>query len=177
MESPHSSQLGDGMFFSGKSRSPSLRLWDFAHRCDGRKGLPGEVQSVLFDRQATWRRLVARLKSSSSSGSGLDVMSPNGPLQALTLMSNVLYAYCAHVGTLTKFLVDGKGLLFLLVFGLPPLVHPDGPMRAVLASAEFGADLQKTRNHGPFWSGGGKELLRHQLQPKRLEYTVPWVTW
>ena len=63
-------------------------------------------------------------------------MSPNGPLQAQTLMPSVQSACYAHEGTLNKFLVDDKGLLFLLVFGLPPLVHPD-PTRAVLASAEF----------------------------------------
>ena len=75
-------------------------------------------------------------------------------------MQKICYA---HEGTLNKFLIDDKGMLepqllsgqghqlqnglltrlvgfarlFLLVFGLPPLVHPDDPSRAVLASMEL----------------------------------------
>ena len=43
--------LGDGGFFIGKSRVHQLRLWDFASGSDGRKGLPSEVQSLVFGRQ------------------------------------------------------------------------------------------------------------------------------
>ena len=35
-----------------------------------------------------------------------------------------------------RFLVDDKGLLILLVFGLPPLVHTDDPLRAVRRAEE-----------------------------------------
>ena len=41
-----------------KSWSPSLRLWDLAHQCDGRMGLPGEVQSLLIGCQAAWRLIL-----------------------------------------------------------------------------------------------------------------------
>ena len=37
----------------------------------------------------------------------------------------------SHEGSLNKFVVDDKGLLLLLVFGLPPLVHTDDAIRAV----------------------------------------------
>ena len=39
----------------------------------------------------------------------------------------------AKEGTLNKFLIDDKGMLFLLAYGLPPLVHTDDATRAVLS--------------------------------------------
>merc|ERR1719487_2354062 len=67
------------------------------------------------------------------SGSGLDVMSDKGAKDAQDLMSSVQKACYSHEGTLNKFLIDAVGMVFLLVFGLPPLVHTDDPTRAVLA--------------------------------------------
>ncbi|CAE7242806.1 ADCY10, partial [Symbiodinium necroappetens] len=43
-------------------------------------------------------------------GSGLDVMSSNGPSQAQELMSSVQKVCYAHEGTLNKFLIDDKGM-------------------------------------------------------------------
>ena len=112
------------MFFCGKSWSSSseaLRL----------------RSSALFGRQAAWRRgafvdkLCQRrsvhLSCSSWRLSGLGVYAPKARS--------------------TKFVVDGKGLQFLV------LVHSVVPTRAVLAS--------ETRTHGPVWIDDGKELLRH----------------
>lgn len=46
---------------------------------------------------------------------------------------------------------DSAPRLFLLVFGLPPLVHPDDPARAVLASMELvkagGETIRGWRSH------------------------------
>mmetsp|Transcript_9152 Transcript_9152/g.25564 ORF Transcript_9152/g.25564 Transcript_9152/m.25564 type:complete len:1056 (-) Transcript_9152:265-3432(-) len=106
------------------------------------------------------------------SGSGLDVMSANGPLQAQTLMSNVQSACYAHEGTLNKFLIDDKGMLFLLVFGLPPLVHPDDPTRAVLASAEFVQIFKKLALVGRFGVTTGRSYCGICGSQKRMEYTV-----
>ena len=107
-------------------------------------------------------------------GSGLVVTSPNGPLplQAQTLMPSVQSACYAHEGTLNKFLVDDKGLLFLLVFGLPPLVHPDDPTRAVLASAEFVQIFKRLELMGRFGVTTGRSYCGISGSPKRMEYTV-----
>lgn len=42
------------------------------------------------------------------------------------------HLFCQE-GTLNKFLIDDKGMLFLLAYGLPPLVHTDDATRAVLS--------------------------------------------
>lgn len=60
------------------------------------------------------------------------------------------------VEVLNKFLVDDKGLLLLLVFGLPPLVHTDDPLRAVLACIDM-VDVIKGPSAGP--EGDGASLL------------------
>merc|ERR1719498_2174596 len=64
---------------------------------------------------------------------GVDVSTDEGSKVAEELMTGVQKITYSYEGTVNKFLVDDKGLLFLLVFGLPPMVHMDDPARAVLA--------------------------------------------
>ncbi|CAJ1351668.1 unnamed protein product [Effrenium voratum] len=105
-------------------------------------------------------------------GSGLDVMSNNGPKQAQELMSSVQKICYAHEGTLNKFLIDDKGMLFLLVFGLPPLVHPDDPSRAVLASMELVQVFKRMDLVGRFGVTTGRSYCGVCGSAKRMEYTV-----
>ena len=65
--------------------------------------------------------------------SGLDVASPEGAVVAQDLMCSVQQACFVQEGQVNKFLVDDKGLLFLCVFGTPPMVHTDDPLRAIHA--------------------------------------------
>ena len=51
----------------------------------------------------------------------------------------------AQEGTLNKFLIDDKGMLFLLAYGLPPLVHTDDATRAVLSCF----DIASRHGHSP----------------------------
>ncbi|CAE7199518.1 ADCY10 [Symbiodinium natans] len=105
-------------------------------------------------------------------GSGLDVMSSTGPAQAQELMSSVQKVCYAHEGTLNKFLIDDKGMLFLLVFGLPPLVHPDDPARAVLASMELVQVFKRMDLIGRFGVTTGRSYCGVCGSAKRMEYTV-----
>lgn len=105
-------------------------------------------------------------------GSGLDVMSEKGPRQAQDLVTCVQKACYSHEGTLNKFLIDDKGMLFLLVFGLPPLVHPDDPTRAVLASMLFVDVFKKFDLVGRFGVTTGRSYCGVCGSPKRMEYTV-----
>mmetsp|Transcript_46581 Transcript_46581/g.120581 ORF Transcript_46581/g.120581 Transcript_46581/m.120581 type:complete len:1065 (+) Transcript_46581:85-3279(+) len=106
------------------------------------------------------------------SGSGLDVMSEKGPQKAQELMQSVQRVCYAHEGTLNKFLIDDKGMLFLLVFGLPPLVHPDDPTRAVLASMEFAQVFERLGLIGRFGVTTGRSYCGVCGSAKRMEYTV-----
>ncbi len=45
---------------------------------------------------------------------------------------NMQRAVYAQEGSVNKFLVDDKGVLLLVVFGLPPLFHVDDPVRSAL---------------------------------------------
>jgi len=106
------------------------------------------------------------------SGSGLDVSSPNGPKQAQELMSEVQKVCYAHEGTLNKFLIDDKGMLFLLVFGLPPLVHPDDPTRATLCCMELTEVFRRLKLVGRFGVTTGRCYCGVCGSAKRMEYTV-----
>jgi len=105
-------------------------------------------------------------------GSGLDVMSKEGPRKAQDLMSSVQRACYAHEGTLNKFLIDDKGMLFLLVFGLPPLVHPDDPTRAVLCAMEIVQVFRRLDLVGKFGVTTGRSYCGVCGSAKRMEYTV-----
>lgn len=49
------------------------------------------------------------------------------------IISSVQNAVYEYEGSLNKFLVDDKGALIVLVFGLPPVAHENDPARAVLS--------------------------------------------
>ncbi|KAF4657097.1 hypothetical protein FOL47_008614, partial [Perkinsus chesapeaki] len=64
----------------------------------------------------------------------IDVSTSNGALIAQKLMEAVQTSCYEQEGDVNKFLVDDKGLLFLAMFGTPPMVHIDDPLRAVLSA-------------------------------------------
>jgi len=106
------------------------------------------------------------------SGSGLDVMSDRGAHQAQELMASVQRSCYSHEGTLNKFLIDEKGMLFLLVFGLPPLVHTDDPTRAVLACFDMVKVFRKLNLVGRFGVSTGRSYCGVCGSASRMEYTV-----
>jgi class 3 adenylate cyclase len=106
------------------------------------------------------------------SGSGLDVMNDKGARDAQDLMASVQRACYAHEGTLNKFLIDDKGLLFILVFGLPPLVHTDDPTRAVLACFDMVKVFKRMNLVGRFGVTSGRSYCGICGSYTRMEYTV-----
>eukprot|EP00933_Yihiella_yeosuensis_P001502 TRINITY_DN10247_c0_g1_i1.p1 TRINITY_DN10247_c0_g1~~TRINITY_DN10247_c0_g1_i1.p1 ORF type:complete len:1054 (+),score=233.58 TRINITY_DN10247_c0_g1_i1:70-3231(+) len=105
-------------------------------------------------------------------GSGLDVMSEKGPAVAQELVKSVQSCCYQHEGTLNKFLIDDKGMLFLLVYGLPPLVHTDDPTRAVLACFDMVKVFKKLKLVGKFGVTTGRSYCGVCGSARRMEYTV-----
>lgn len=103
---------------------------------------------------------------------GVDVSSEQGSSIAQQLMTSVQRFTYKHEGTLNKFLVDDKGLLFLLVFGLPPLVHMDDPTRAILCCFDLVQLMSKMDLTGRFGVTTGKNYCGVVGSPSRMEYTV-----
>eukprot|EP00929_Paragymnodinium_shiwhaense_P055627 TRINITY_DN27861_c0_g3_i1.p1 TRINITY_DN27861_c0_g3~~TRINITY_DN27861_c0_g3_i1.p1 ORF type:complete len:1044 (-),score=327.68 TRINITY_DN27861_c0_g3_i1:165-3296(-) len=106
------------------------------------------------------------------SGTGLDVMSDGGPAKVQRLVADVQTACYAHEGTMNKFLIDDKGLLFLLVWGLPPLVHTDDPCRAVLACFDMMKIFQQADLIGRFGITTSQTYCGVCGSARRMEYTV-----
>jgi len=73
---------------------------------------------------------------------------------------------------LNKFLIDDKGMLFLLVFGLPPLVHTDDPTRAVLACFDMVKVFKRMNLIGRFGVTSGRSYCGVCGSAARMEYTV-----
>jgi adenylate cyclase 10 len=55
-------------------------------------------------------------------------------------MQNIIYRF---EGSLNKLLMENKGLIFLIGFGLPPICHEDDPLRAVKAVMQMKAELSE----------------------------------
>lgn len=103
---------------------------------------------------------------------GVDVSTDDGSKIAQKLMTGVQQCCYGHEGTLNKFLVDDKGLLFLLVFGLPPMVHMDDSTRAVLACFDMVQLFRKLGLGGRFGVTTGRNYCGVVGSQKRMEYTV-----
>eukprot|EP00928_Gymnodinium_smaydae_P046316 TRINITY_DN3084_c0_g4_i1.p1 TRINITY_DN3084_c0_g4~~TRINITY_DN3084_c0_g4_i1.p1 ORF type:complete len:1123 (-),score=247.59 TRINITY_DN3084_c0_g4_i1:427-3795(-) len=77
-----------------------------------------------------------------------------------------------HEGTMNKFIMDEKGLLCLMVYGLPPIVHTDAPTRAVLACLELVKCMRLRGLGGRFGVATGKAYCGLSGSANRMEYTV-----
>jgi len=88
----------------------------------------------------------------------------------LRLLQRSVYAL---EGSVNKFLVDDKGMLLLVVFGLPPLNHfMDDPLRAVIAAARFTDTLREENLEGRAGVTTGKVWCGVVGSELRREYSV-----
>jgi class 3 adenylate cyclase len=103
-----------------------------------------------------------------------DLMTDEGAKQAQELTSLVQKCCYQHEGTFNKLLMDEKGLKFLLVFGLPPLVHTDDPTRAVLACFDMAKEFEAEfgRLEAKFGITTGRTYCGLYGSTSRKEYTV-----
>ena len=103
---------------------------------------------------------------------GLDVSTPQGALVAQDLMSSVQRACYENEGQVNKFLVDDKGLLFLCVFGTPPMVHTDDPLRAIQACFDIIHSFRRLGLEGNFGLSTGRVFCGVVGSSARQEYTT-----
>eukprot|EP00397_Hematodinium_sp_SG-2012_P004734 GEMP01004748.1.p1 GENE.GEMP01004748.1~~GEMP01004748.1.p1 ORF type:complete len:1084 (+),score=199.12 GEMP01004748.1:212-3463(+) len=103
---------------------------------------------------------------------GIDCASEEGTKQAQRLMTGMQTCCYAHEGTVNKFLVDDKGMLFLFCFGLPPLVHMDDPTRAVLFCFDAVNFLRSMNLIGRFGITTGRNYCGIVGSASRMEYTM-----
>merc|ERR1712190_206880 len=75
-------------------------------------------------------------------------------------------------GTMNKCLIDDKGFLFLLTFGLPPLEHPNDSARAVLACLDITESLKKSGVVALMGVTTGMNFCGLIGSHSRMEYTV-----
>eukprot|EP00397_Hematodinium_sp_SG-2012_P000338 GEMP01000338.1.p1 GENE.GEMP01000338.1~~GEMP01000338.1.p1 ORF type:complete len:2269 (+),score=428.96 GEMP01000338.1:104-6910(+) len=103
---------------------------------------------------------------------GIKVYTDEGvPITAQLMKVMQLATYCTE-GSLNKFLVDDKGLLFLLVFGLSPLVHIDDPVRAVRTCFQMIESLTEMKLEARFGVTTGRVFCGVVGSASRREYTV-----
>jgi class 3 adenylate cyclase len=106
------------------------------------------------------------------SGSGVDVSTDKGAEKAQDLVESIQKSLYAHEGTLNKFVIDDKGMLFVLVWGLPPLVHTDDASRATLCCFDMIKIFKRLNLVGRFGVTTGRNFCGQCGSMKRMEYTV-----
>ncbi|KAH8739018.1 SgcA [Cryptosporidium ryanae] len=98
-----------------------------------RRYIPPPVYRCLSSGYNVFLNEVRRLTCVFISVRGLDISTQYGSRTAHQLMQLVQRAAYTMEGSVNKFLVDDKGVLLLVIFGLPPVYHLDDPLRAVFA--------------------------------------------
>jgi class 3 adenylate cyclase len=143
------------------SELPALRMY-----------IPSAVFKQIEGGTLTYVNEMRNIATIFISGSGVDVSTDEGSKVAQDLMSGVQLCCYAHEGTLNKYLVDDKGMLFLLVYGLPPMVHTDDPSRAVLACLDIIEVFRRLGLVGRCGVTTGRNYCGVVGSAKRMEYTV-----
>jgi class 3 adenylate cyclase len=104
--------------------------------------------------------------------SGVDVSSHKDVSVAQKIAAAIQTACYAHEGTLNKVIADVNGMVFLLVYGLPPMVHTDDSTRAVLSCLDMVHVLRRMNLVGTFGITTGRAFCGICGSAKRMEYTV-----
>eukprot|EP00397_Hematodinium_sp_SG-2012_P000298 GEMP01000298.1.p1 GENE.GEMP01000298.1~~GEMP01000298.1.p1 ORF type:complete len:2004 (+),score=372.97 GEMP01000298.1:470-6481(+) len=104
--------------------------------------------------------------------SSQNVLSDQGSEIAQMIMLAMQRATYGMEGNVNKFLVDDKGLLIVAAFGLPPLVHFDDPLRAIICCFDMIESLQEMGIDGRFGITTGRVFCGIVGSNSRREYTV-----
>ncbi|CAK9097967.1 Adenylate cyclase type 10 (Germ cell soluble adenylyl cyclase) (sAC) (Testicular soluble adenylyl cyclase) [Durusdinium trenchii] len=137
-----------------------------------RKFVPSAVFKQIEDGTLTYVNEMRNISTLFISCSGVDVSRDEGANTAQELMASVQRICYANEGTLNKFLIDDKGMLFLLAYGLPPLVHTDDATRAVLSCFDIVQAFEKLGLIARCGVSTGRAYCGVCGSAERMEYTV-----
>ena len=137
-----------------------------------RRYIPGAVYQQMENGTLEYVNEIRNVSVFFICVAGLDVSTPQGALTAQDLMSSVQQACFEQEGQVNKFLVDDKGLLFLCVFGTPPMVHTDDPLRAIFACFSIIQSLKRLGLSGNFGLSTGRVFCGVVGSSARQEYTT-----
>jgi len=137
-----------------------------------RKFVPSAVFKQIEDGTLTYVNEMRNISTLFISCSGVDVSTDEGANTAQELMVSVQRICYANEGTLNKFLIDDKGMLFLLAYGLPPLVHTDDATRAVLSCFDIVRAFIKLGLVARCGVSTGRAYCGVCGSAERMEYTV-----
>ncbi|CAJ1382516.1 unnamed protein product [Effrenium voratum] len=137
-----------------------------------RKFVPSAVFKQIEDGTLTYVNEMRNISTLFISCSGVDVSRDDGANIAQELMAAVQRICYANEGTLNKFLIDDKGMLFLLAYGLPPLVHTDDATRAVLSCFDIVQAFEKLGLIARCGVSTGRAYCGVCGSAERMEYTV-----
>lgn len=103
---------------------------------------------------------------------GVDCGTDKGMPLVQAFVPSVQRVCYRHEGSLVTLRCDCTGMLFMLAFGLPPLVHTDDPTRAVLCALDLLPEAQAVGLEGKLGVATGRVLCGVCGSSARKEYTI-----
>lgn len=103
---------------------------------------------------------------------GLDVSTDAGALKGHALIQFAQRAAYILEGSVNKMSIDDKGVVILLLFGLPPVYHSDDPFRALLTSLRILDGLPALGLRGSIGLATGRVWVGTVGTELRKEYTA-----
>ncbi|KAL7067248.1 hypothetical protein ACR3K2_23490 [Cryptosporidium serpentis] len=137
-----------------------------------RRYIPPPVYKCLSGGYSVFLNEVRRLTCIFVSVKGLDISTYYGSKTAHQLMQLVQKAAYTMEGSVNKFLVDDKGVLLLIIFGLPPVYHLDDPLRAVFSGLRILDSIRLMGLSSSIGIGTGRVWIGTVGCAIRKEYTA-----
>jgi len=134
--------------------------------------IPGAILARLDAGQTEWLAELRRLTLIFVSVTGLNYDAPEALAHIQAVMhalQNILYQY---EGSLNQFIVDDKGTIMVMAFGLPPLTHEDDPARGVQAALDMQAALRSLGKRSAIGLATGRVFCGALGNTQRRQYAV-----
>ncbi len=102
-----------------------------------RSYVPGAVRAWLDRGLHEWLSVLRPMSVMFVQVTGIDEMGPDIVQQLHQLVRKIQETVYRFQGTLDRLSIGDKGIMFLILFGAPPLAHEDDPVRALQCALEI----------------------------------------
>lgn len=99
--------------------------------------IPASIRAWLEEGLSEWIAVLRPITVLFLGIGGLDYNAPAALTNIQACMSALQVAAYRHEGSINKLVVDDKGTVLMVLFGVPPFAHSDDPARAVACALDF----------------------------------------
>lgn len=134
--------------------------------------LPEPVMTRLDLGHGEWLAELRRVTSVFVNLPTLDTADPSARRVFQSVVETAQHSLARFEGTLSRILVDDKGVTIMASFGLPPLAHEEDPYRAIQAAEEIRGSLEQMKVDYGIGVATGRAYCGAYGSSTRREYTT-----